>query len=236
MIGPILLALSWILLRLERRGLRDLGLDQPRRRAGEFLLGLSVFGVASALQQLGLSVAASDPFVVNPQVDASILLNGIRFNINSVLYEELLFRGYLLFLAMRWLGATRASLLSAAAFGAYHWFSYGVIGNPVAMVYVFVLTGAFGYVWARAFVVTGSVLAPIGMHLGWNAVAQLIFSAGPLEATLLVPTSGRLPIRVGGGASLVLNVLLPIAVVVAVLWYLRRQTAVADPATAATAT
>ena len=51
-------------------------------------------------------------------------------------------------------------LIDAAAFGMYHWFSYGVVGNPVAMIYVFLLTGAFGLMWARAFVVTGSVAAP----------------------------------------------------------------------------
>ena len=41
-----------------------------------------------------------------------------------MLYEELLFRGYLLYQAMRLLGARRAVLLDAAAFGVYHWFSY----------------------------------------------------------------------------------------------------------------
>jgi uncharacterized protein len=226
MIGPILLALSWMLLRLERRSLRDLGIDQPRKRTAEFLLGVAVFGVASALQQLGLSAAADDPFVANAQVGAPALLNGLRFVVNSVLYEELLFRGYLLYRAARWLGATRATLLSAAAFGVYHWFSYGVFGNPVAMAYVFLLTGAFGYVWARAFVVTGSVFAPIGMHFGWNAVAQLIFSAGPLGAMLLVPASGRLPIQAGGWTGLALNVGLPVLMVIGILWYFRRRAGV----------
>lgn len=221
MIGPILLAISWLLLRLEGKGLASLGLDKPRRRAGEFLLGFLVVGVASGLQQLGLSGAAADPFVWNAAANLGGLLNGARFTVNSVLYEELLFRGYLLHQAIRWLGPTRAALLSSAAFGVYHWFSYGILGNIVPMVYVFLLTGAYGYMWARAFIATGSVLAPIGMHLGWNAIADLVFSAGPMGTGLLVPSSGTLPIIVGGWASLLLNVVLPAALTVGVVWYCR---------------
>jgi hypothetical protein len=165
---------------------------------------------------------AHDPFVINPSLDPRVLLNALRFTINSVLYEELLFRGYLLYQAVRWLGPRRAVLLDAAAFGVYHWFSYGVIGNPVAMVFVFLLTGAYGLMWARAFVATGSVAGPIGLHLGWNAVVYLVFSAGPVGAALMVPASGASRVAVDGWPSLVLNLLLPLAVTVAILGYCRR--------------
>ena len=150
------------------------------------------------------------------------LLNGLRFTVNSVLYEELVFRGYLLYQAVRFLGPRRAVLADAAAFGVYHWFSYGVIGNPVVMAYVFLLTGAVGLMWARAFVATGSVAAPIGLHLGWNAVGYIVFSAGPLGAGLLVPASGAVRLTVAGWPSLALNVLLPVVATAIVLWYCRR--------------
>jgi len=39
--------------------------------------------------------------------------------------------------------------------------------------------------WARAFVATGGVAAPIGLHLGWNVVAYVVFSVGPLGPALL---------------------------------------------------
>lgn len=214
MIGPILLAASWLLLRLEGKTLAVLGLNQPRRRIAEFALGFAVLGVASAVQQLGLAAAAGDPFVRSADGSLGALLSGARFVINSVLYEELVFRGYLLYQAIRWLGPTRAALLSASAFGVYHWFSYGILGAVVPMLYVFLLTGAYGYMWARAFVATGSVLAPIGLHLGWNAIAYLGFSAGPLGRGLLIPASGAVPIQVGGWPSLLLNVLMPLGLTV----------------------
>jgi membrane protease YdiL (CAAX protease family) len=223
MIGPILLAISWFLLRLEGRRLDAIGFNQPRKRALEFSVGFVALGAVAAIQQWGLSLAAADPFVVNTDVDAQRLRNGLRFTVNSVLYEELVFRGYLLHRAIRWLGSRGAVWLAAGAFGVYHWFSYGVIGNPVPMVYVFLLTGMFGYLWARAFVVTGSVAAPIGLHLGWNAVAYLVFSAGPLGATLLVPTSGAPSIQAQTlAASLGLSIALPAAATACGLWVLRR--------------
>jgi membrane protease YdiL (CAAX protease family) len=211
-----------LLLRLEGRGLSALGFNRPRPRVGEFVLGFVVRGIASGAQQVGLSLSAGDPFVRNDSLTMAGLLNGARFTVNSVLYEEFVFRGYLLYLAMRWLGPTRATLLSAGAFGVDHWFSYGVLGTPIPMLFVFLLTGTFGYMWARAFVATGSMLAPIGMHLGWNVVAGLVFSAGPWGQMFLVPASGTIPLRVDGWPSLALNVLLPVATAAGVLMYCRR--------------
>jgi membrane protease YdiL (CAAX protease family) len=219
MIGPILLAISWVLLRLERRGLGAIGVDQPRRRLGEFAVGFIALGAAAALQQFGLALATGNRFTPNATLELAALVRGARFVINSVLFEELVFRGYLLYQAIRWLGPRRAVWLSAGAFGVYHWFSYGVLGQPVVMVYVLVLTGAYGLMWARAFAATGSVAAPIGLHLGWNAVAYLVFSAGPTGAGLLVPTRGPGPIAATGWASLVLNLLFPLALTAFMLWH-----------------
>jgi hypothetical protein len=223
MIGPILLTVSWLLLRLEGRRLDALGFDEPRQRTTEFALGFAAFGLAAAAQQMGLSLAAGDQFVLNAGVDTPTMLNGLRFTVNSVLFEELLFRGYFLYRAVQWLGPSRAVWLDAAAFGVYHWFSYGVIGNPIVMLYVFVLTGMFGYLGALAFVATGSIAAPIGLHLGWNAVAYLVFSAGPLGAALLIPASGAQRIEANGPlSSVALSIGLPLAATALGLWYLRR--------------
>jgi membrane protease YdiL (CAAX protease family) len=221
-IGPILLAISWLLLFFEGKNLRAIGIDRPRRRFGEFALGFAFLGTAVVLQQFGLSLVAGDPFVRNRDLQPHTLIDALRAAVNSVLYEELVFRGYLLYRAIRLLGARRAVWLDAAAFGVYHWFSYNAFGNPIAMTYIFVLTGAYGYMWARAFAVTGSVAAPIGLHLGWNAVSYLVFSAGPLGRGLFVPSSGAERIAAGNWPSLVFNVLLPFVVTAIALWYCRR--------------
>jgi membrane protease YdiL (CAAX protease family) len=222
LIGPLLLAVSWILLRLEGRDLSALGFNRPAARARQFSGAFLFLGGVAAVQQLGLSFAAGDPFVSNPSLRSSALLDNLRFTVNSVLYEELVFRGYLLYLAIRFLGAKRAVLLDAVAFGIYHWFSYGAFGNPILMAYLLVMTGAMGLMWARAFAATGSVFAPVGFHFGWNVVSGVMFSAGPLAASLFVPKSGARQLRVGGWPSLALNVLLPLGAAGAGLCYYRR--------------
>lgn len=226
MIGPILLALSWLLLRLEGRGLNTIGIDQPRRRSIEFAVGFVALGLAVGTQQLGLALSAGDAFVANTDFGVRDLVSALRFTINSVLYEELLFRGYLLYRAIQWFGTTRAVLLSAAAFGVYHWFTYNAFGNPAMMAFVFLMTGMFGYVWARAFVATGSVALPIGLHLGWNTVANVVFSGGPLGRALLVPRSGASHINASSSAGAIFNIAFPVLIAVVLLWYLRRIDAV----------
>lgn len=222
MIGPLLLALSWILLRLEGKRLDVLGLNAPAVRSRQFAAGFLVAGLTVVVQQLGLAVVADVPWRLNPTTDAASLVHGLRWNVNSVLYEELLFRGYLLYQAIRWLGTRRGVVLTAVTFGIYHWFSYGVVGNPVMMAFVFVLTGAFGLMLALAFAKTKSIALQIGLHLGWNLVSYVGFSTGPLGPGLFVPGNGAVRIEATGFPSLLLNLVLPLVLVAGVCRYLRR--------------
>lgn len=229
MIGPLLVALSWGLLRLEGKGLRAIGFDDPWARLRQFGAGVLIAGSVAALQQVGGSWAMDVAWVPNPEFDLATGLEFVRFNVNSVLFEELVFRGYLLYQGIRLLGVRRAVLLDAAAFGVYHWFSYGVFGAPVMMGFVFLYTGAFGVMLALAFAKTESVALPIGLHLGWNSISQILFSTGPLGAALLVPADGSATIDTSGVAGLVLGLLLPLAMIVGVSVYLVRGRSEADP-------
>jgi len=223
MIGPLLLAVSWLLLRLQGRGLSALGFDHPRARALEFLAGFALAALVVAVQQLGAALVNGVPWQVNPAADMTLLAHSLRWNVNSVLYEELLFRGYLLWQAIRWLGPRRAVLLDAAAFGIYHWFSFGAFGNPVLMAFVFVYTGAFGLMFALAFARTQSVAAPIGLHLGWNLTAYLVFSMGPLGPALLLPANGAPRMQTFGLPTFLLDLGLPLLLIIGVCTYLLRR-------------
>ena len=225
MIGPLLLAVSWLLLRLQGRSLSALGFDKPCARSLEFLAGFVLAALVVTVQQLGASLASGVPWQLNPAADAALLGHSLRWNINSVLYEELLFRGYLLWQAIRWLGPRRAVLLDAAAFGMYHWFSYGAFGNPALMAFVFVYTGAFGLMLAMAFARTRSVAAPIGLHLGWNLTAYLVFSMGPLGPALLLPANGAPKMQTFGLPTFLLDLGLPLLLIIGVCTYLLRRRA-----------
>jgi membrane protease YdiL (CAAX protease family) len=108
-----------------------------------------------------------------------------------VVTEELLFRGALLIIAVRLFGLRNACILSAATFGIYHWFSFGIFGDIQQMIYVFVLTAVAGFVFAYSFMVTKSLYLPVGLHLGWNLVTIVVFSQGPLGEQMLLANGGQ---------------------------------------------
>lgn len=217
-----LFAASWLFLRLEGKNLDALGFNAPGRRFAEFGIGLVIMGAAVALQQCLYAWHNGLTWQLNAAMTVPRGLESVRWIATSVLGEELLFRGYLLFQAMRFAGRTAGLLISAAAFGIYHWFSFGVIGNIPAMVAVFFFTGAFGFVAALAFRQTGSLAAPIGLHLGWNLVFIGVFSGGPIGKMLLLPSAGTLPLQASGAAGLLIGLALPLTVIAAVGCFLYR--------------
>jgi len=147
----------------------------------------------------------------------------VWFVVNSVLFEELAFRGYLLYQAVKRLGFWQVSLLDAAAFGAYPWVCYGAPGQLVPMVFVFLYTGAFGRMLALAFAATRSVAAPIELHLVWNAVSQIVFSTGPYGTALLVPSDGSAAVETSGFAGAIVMLGLSLSSIAGTSWVLVRH-------------
>jgi hypothetical protein len=189
MIGIILLFISWIILRFRKEGLTALGFNHPKQRTLEFSLGFFVAATFATMQFVATAYFANFSWVLNPNITALEVAQSFRWNINSVLYEDLLFRGVLLYLAIKVMGPKFAIALSAISFGIYHWFSYEVLGMLIPMIYVFLLTATFGAVMAYAFYKTKSIFLPIALHFGWNLVNIMLFSNGPLKSQILIPTS-----------------------------------------------
>ena len=96
-----------------------------------------------------------------------------------------------LYILIQKIGSKRSILISAIAFGIYHWFTLGVLGNILAMILVFIGTGIMGYAWAWAFSKTKSIMLPFGLHLGWNFLNNSIFSKGPLGNGVLISQGGN---------------------------------------------
>lgn len=70
---------------------------------------------------------------------------------------------------------------------------------------------------------TAGLALPVGLHLGWNLATNLIFSAGPLGATMLVAANGAARVKAEGGMGLLLKFVLPAIVLAGVSWHLRRR-------------
>jgi uncharacterized protein len=186
------LTVSWLLLwSYERRHVGVLGISPTLSRLEQLLFGFGSSSIVACIGFYTIAVITSSTLTFNPDFTIASSVASAWWMFKSVLTEELLFRGALLYIAIRLIGVHRACLLSAVGFGIYHWFSYGVIGDPIQMIYVFLLTGAAGVMFAYAFAYTGALYLPIGLHLGWNIAAVVIFSQGPLGDQMLVVQDGR---------------------------------------------
>jgi uncharacterized protein len=177
----IVVVSSLLLFWLERKSILCLGLTPSTRRTIEFVAGFFFM----MLLCVAFRFAETTSWRMNDNVTGETL-GVIRWNVVSVLTEEFLFRGALLYILIVRLGTQKAILISASAFGIYHWFSFGAFGNIVPMIFIFVATGLMGWAFALAFVKTKSLFLPVGLHLGWNLTFNFVFSKGPSQQGWLV--------------------------------------------------
>ena len=182
----IIALISWtIIYLLEKRNIFKAWVEPKRKRFKEFILGFSLMVLLCVITQLTLSFVSNSTWEITDDLSLNKLLSSIYSDITSVLFEEFLFRGVLLYLLIKYLHNRSAVLISAIAFGIYHWFTNGVLGNLPAMVLVFLVTGLMGYVFAAAYEKTKSIILPFGFHLGWNLTNHNVFSNGPSGAMIL---------------------------------------------------
>lgn len=176
---------------VQNEDLSVLGLKPSKTKIKNLLLFCLIAGFCSAITFLLRMIFAKELWILNSSLNWQHTLNAILYNIKSVLYEELIFRGVLFYILIQKLGGTKAIFISAIAFGIYHWFTYEVLNDPIKMLWVFVITFSAGYIYALGYYKTKSLYTPIGMHFGWNIVQSFIFSAGNISSGLFVQ---RLPV------------------------------------------
>jgi uncharacterized protein len=224
MIGIIVqLALSWVIVWFFEKGdLRFLGFYPSKKRLLDFVLFFTVTGICCAAGFFLKMLIAKQQWVINPDLNIPLILKGIWFNIKSVLFEELIFRGVLLYILIKKLGAAKAIIISAAAFGVYHWFSHELFGNIQAMIIEFIITGAMGLVLAYAYSKTFSLYIPIAIHLGWGIVQQTVFSDGPIGGQLFIELMPR-PVLTVSIFSFLVMLLLPLISALSINYFILKR-------------
>lgn len=135
----------------------------------------AVFAATGLLETVSYKEAADGLYAVT--IPAGIILYGII----SPIAEELLFRGIILAEMKRVMKPMRAALLSSALFGLYH-------GNPVQLVYAFVLSMvlSFAYYDSKNFAV------PVVLHGAVNVVIFLASMLGLLKSSTVLLVLGIL--------------------------------------------
>lgn len=98
--------------------------------------------------------------------------------LGTVVCEEIAFRGVLLALALRLFPPMPANLFTAVVFGLWHLAGAAKTVSPVlpsgaSVLGTVAVTGAGGLVFGWLRLRSGSVLAPMGLHLGTNGAGLL---------------------------------------------------------------
>lgn len=227
MIGIIvILGISWVLLHfIVGKDLTALGIFPISKRIKQFTIGLIVMGLINIVFIYAESIIKSKVWEINPSLSPSLILKSFWYHLKSALTEDLIFRGALLYILISKIKLQKALILSAIAFGVYHWFSYGMIGGRIIpLIFVFVTTGFIGYAWAYSFAKTKSIYLPLGFHLGWNFISTLFTETVPFGELILRNTSS---IEISEVSNLMFSIsnglIPPMAVIIFVNWWMNKE-------------
>jgi membrane protease YdiL (CAAX protease family) len=192
------LAVSWIIIWVFEKGtLNVLGFWPTRQRLLDFGTFMVITSFLCSTGFLLRMYFGKETWEVNPDLTSRLVFDGLWWNIKSVLFEELIFRGVLFYILITRFGHLKAILVSSAAFGVYHWFSQGSLGNPVGMLITFLLTGTMGLLYAYGYAKTFSLYVPCAIHLGWNFTQGFIFSSGSIGKGILIQPGPQPVVNVG---------------------------------------
>jgi hypothetical protein len=202
MVGQHLISflVTWVVLRLvERKPFVSVGLAPTSagiRQAGFGLLSGAAMICAVVALQIGSGVAVWKIGVPTVGAAVSWLGEGAVYFIVVGFGEELLFRGYCFQAVIRGTNAGVAIVLSSLAFSLMH------IWNPHITIFSLANVGLAGALFGLAYVRSGALWLPAGMHIAWNFFQGPLFGfpVSGIPARSILLASDRGPQWLSGGA------------------------------------
>ena len=182
----VIIVISWLLLRfIEKKNIEVLGFIPNKQRVIQFTLGF-VFVVLICLLIVYIeTLVLNVEWKVNDSISMKSIFNSFVYHVRSALTEDLVFRGAILYILISRLGAKWGILTSALCFGVYHVFSYGMTGERIIpILYVILVTGFVGYVWAYTFNKTKSIMMGLGFHIAYNFTMAMFYESPPVGELL----------------------------------------------------
>jgi len=205
---------------IDRRPLSDLGV---RPEFGSMAWGVFLGVICATAVTLFISAVGKrhvEPSFFEKTERADVPLFALVL-LAAAFMEELLFRGYVYANLREMYSAGRTVVLSSLAFATVH------ATNPEASVLAWINVVLVGAVLGQLREITGGILMPLGLHVGWNLSLGMLF--GVRVSGLNLPSAFHisledLPPALGGGdfgpeASLVLTGLFMVIVVLLGRWF-----------------
>lgn len=181
----VVLGVTLLFLRWDRRPASALGLDPRPRRVVELLGGFGGGVVLVGAIALVVRVLLPFPWAANPGFRADAAAWSLLWLLGGNAVEELLFRGYALDRLAAGVGVWPAQLAIALLFALFH-----VVNGwswPVALIGTTSGSLLFGLVFLR----WRSVPAAVGVHAAANWTRDLLLTDPPRPVTLFAPLSPR---------------------------------------------
>ncbi len=187
----VLLTISWLLIWIFEKGnLSALGFTPTKDRMKYFSILFITSALLSATAFLLRMYFAKEEYTITQSLTPRSVILEIWYQFRTVLTEELLCRGALLFILIKKIGQTKAIVITSIFFAVLHWINAGVWGSLTQMIIVFTFTFAMGLLLAYSYARTFSILIPLAIHYGWNLTQNYIFpdtAAGNHIFTLATP-------------------------------------------------
>ena len=160
------LLVTWACVRLRKERLSSIGFRLDRRWLKEAGWG-TLLGVGSALAAVAMMWAAGGVRLeLDPARSLGMLGQGLYLFACVSLFEETLFRGFVFQRLVDGAGVWVAQVSLALLFAASHWGNPDMHGATMAWATIEIFLGAV--LLGLAYLRTGSLALPVGLHLGWN--------------------------------------------------------------------
>ncbi|MBD8528243.1 CPBP family intramembrane glutamic endopeptidase [Pseudomarimonas arenosa] len=170
------LLVTWICLLLRRQDWSSVGLRLNRAWAQQAGAGLLIGCASVGLAVLAMWLLGSVTLQLNPSAGLATLLSGLYVFCWIALFEETLFRG---FLFQRLIDGSRpwiAQLLFGVLFASAHWGNPDMQGSTLLIASFELFLGSI--LLGLAYLRTGSLALPVGLHLGWNWMQGSVLGFG----------------------------------------------------------
>lgn len=182
-----LFIISWFLIWVFVKGnLSVLGMTPTKVRLKYFLILFSISGILSSTAFILRMIFVQEEYMLSPNLTPGTVLQEIWYQFRTVITEELICRGALLYVLIKKIGKSKGIIFTSCFFAILHWFNSGVWGNLSHMTIIFVFTFAMGLLLAYSYAKTFSILYPFAIHFGWNLAQNYIFPDSSIGNHLLI--------------------------------------------------
>lgn len=161
-----LLLVTWICMLARRQPLSGIGLSINSRWVSQAFFGAALGSILMLVVAAMILLTGGVRFELAPAGGLQALAYGLWVFIWAAVLEELLFRGFLFQRLVAGLGAPFALFLMASLFTLAHWGNPGMDG--ASLIVATIDTGLAAVLLGLAYLRTGSLALPIGIHIGWN--------------------------------------------------------------------